>query len=201
MGECSCSPFRRAGAFRRTSRGPRRAGVQLSESLSSSDSASERCTDFPLFLLYDRFYSATRQCGNRDFLGTLYYTTSGPVIALFALNQRRIIMFAACIAWIILVVGCILPVRPSFIRNVLNVALFQGFVLFIHYMQEMGSRRMYTLRAELKVSSRWSLRRENPRRAVLTVLTPALPPMYRSSSGPSKRRKSMKERRWIRSAG
>jgi osomolarity two-component system, sensor histidine kinase SLN1 len=85
-------------------------------------------------------------------MATLFYCTAGPVIALFALNQRRLIMFFASLAWIFLVIGLIVPARPSFMRNVVNVALFQGFVLFIHYMQEMGSRRMYTLRAELKVS-------------------------------------------------
>lgn len=128
-------------------------------------------------------------------MGTLYYCTAGPVIALFALNQRRIIMFAASIAWIVLVLGLIIPARPSFIRNVLNVALFQGFVLFIHYMQEMGSRRMYTLRAELKVSSssRWF------GRSLLTLR----PPLYliRFNSVPSKKLRSTKGRQWIAREG
>lgn len=33
----------------------------------------------------------------------------------------------------------------------INVLLFHGFILFAHYVREMGDRRMYTMRAELRV--------------------------------------------------
>lgn len=38
-------------------------------------------------------------------------------------------------------------IRP---RTVINVLVFHGFIMFTHYMREMGDRRMYTMRAELK---------------------------------------------------
>lgn len=122
---------------------------------------------------------ALRRCGNRDFLGTLYAPTAGPVIALFALNQRRIFTLLYLVCWIGLIGGLILPSRVKFIRNgewddrsrsspsaelipdsralllaVINVFIFQIFVTYVHYNLEMGSRRMYTLRAELKVQFR-----------------------------------------------
>jgi len=100
------------------------------------------------------YYSASKHCGNRDFMGTLYYASALPVIGLFALGQKRSCMVLAALAWLVLVAATILPVRPSFVRNVLNVLVFQGFLVYTHYAKELADRRMYTMRAELKVQFR-----------------------------------------------
>ena len=67
--------------------------------------------------LCDYWSTTNKTCGNRDFLGTMYAPTAGPVIALFALNQRRIIIFIYLVCWIALIGGLILPTRVKFIRN------------------------------------------------------------------------------------
>lgn len=44
------------------------------------------------------------------------------------------------------------PTDPRSVPLSPTVLLFQGFILFLHYMREMADRRMYTMRAELKIS-------------------------------------------------
>ncbi|CEQ40329.1 SPOSA6832_01943, partial [Sporobolomyces salmonicolor] len=87
-------------------------------------------------------------------LSTIYYAVSGPTVALFALGQRRLLTVVYTISWLILLSLTVLPTRPSFVRNVLNALLFLGFIIFTHYLREMADRRMYTMRAELKVQYR-----------------------------------------------
>ncbi|GAA5968789.1 hypothetical protein JCM11641_000734 [Rhodosporidiobolus odoratus] len=98
------------------------------------------------------FYTRDASCGKKDFMATLYYVVAGPTVALFALGAKRIFVLTYSLSWLILVSVTILPRRPSFARNVVNVVLFQGFIIFIHYMREMADRRMYTMRSELKIS-------------------------------------------------
>lgn len=103
-----------------------------------------------LFLLLFSYYTPDRDCGNRDFISTLYSVSALPVVGLFALNQTRLWTVFGIVVWVSLVAGLILSDHVSFIRNMLNVMLFQGFILFAHYRRELADRRMYTLRAELK---------------------------------------------------
>ncbi|GAA6047025.1 hypothetical protein JCM3770_004158 [Rhodotorula araucariae] len=98
------------------------------------------------------YYSETPRCGTKDFMATLYYVTALPTVALFALGQKRIYAVFYDIGWLVVESVLILPQRRNFVRNVVNVLLFQGFILFLHYMREMADRRMYTMRAELKIS-------------------------------------------------
>ncbi|GAA5849688.1 hypothetical protein JCM8547_000535 [Rhodosporidiobolus lusitaniae] len=98
------------------------------------------------------YYTNNAHCGNKDYMATFYYAMSGPVIGLFALGMKRIFHVLYCLSWLILVCVTIVPQRPAFVRNVVNLILFQGFICFIHYIREMSDRRMYTMRAELKIS-------------------------------------------------
>ncbi|GAA5837911.1 hypothetical protein JCM9279_004065 [Rhodotorula babjevae] len=98
------------------------------------------------------YYTATPNCGKKDYMATLYYVSALPVVALFAMGQKRIWAVAYDIVWLVIVSVLILPIRTPYVRNVVNILLFQGFILFLHYMREMADRRMYTMRAELKIS-------------------------------------------------
>ncbi|GAA5885713.1 hypothetical protein JCM6882_007538 [Rhodosporidiobolus microsporus] len=98
------------------------------------------------------FYSRNSMCGGKDFMATFFYVTVGPVVALFAMGLKRILALLYFVTWIILVGIVILPDRPSWVRNVVNLIVFDAFILFLHYLREMADRRMYTMRAELKIS-------------------------------------------------
>ncbi|GAA5965270.1 hypothetical protein JCM21900_006071 [Sporobolomyces salmonicolor] len=108
----------------------------------------------PIDMYQCGFYTDHPTCGSKDFMATIYYAASGPTVALFALGQRRLLTVVYTISWLILLSLTILPARPSFVRNVLNALLFLGFIIFTHYLREMADRRMYTMRAELKVQYR-----------------------------------------------
>ncbi|BGP07684.1 hypothetical protein JCM10049v2_003524 [Rhodotorula toruloides] len=106
----------------------------------------------PLDMYICGYYLPTGNCHGKDYMATLYYVTALPTVALFALGQKRICAIIFDLAWLIFVSSTILPRRASWARNVVNVLLFQGFILFLHYLREMGERRVYTMRAELKIS-------------------------------------------------
>ncbi|GAA5830774.1 hypothetical protein JCM11251_001070 [Rhodosporidiobolus azoricus] len=91
-------------------------------------------------------------CNGKDFMATLFYVAAAPVVALFAMGLKRILALVYFLSWLVLVAIVILPDRPSYIRNVVNLLIFDAFILFFHYMREMADRRMYTMRAELKIS-------------------------------------------------
>ncbi|KAK4051135.1 hypothetical protein OIV83_002957 [Microbotryomycetes sp. JL201] len=97
------------------------------------------------------YVPALKNCGSKDYMGTLYYATGVPVIGLFACYLRRFPALCIIIAWLACVGGLIVPDRIGFLRNVVNVLLFHAFFLWSHYMREMADRRMYTMRAELKI--------------------------------------------------
>jgi len=84
----------------------------------------------------------------------MYYAISGPTIALFAMNMKRILATLFSITWLITVSITILPYRGAWARNVVIVILFHAFLIFIHYMAECSERRLFTMRAELKVQYR-----------------------------------------------
>ncbi|KAK4056812.1 hypothetical protein OIO90_002061 [Microbotryomycetes sp. JL221] len=92
-----------------------------------------------------------RTCGTKDFQSTLYFATGTPVIGLFACYLRRFPALVIVLTWIVCVAGLILPDRKGYARNLVNVILFHGFFIWSHYMREMADRRMYTMRAELKI--------------------------------------------------
>lgn len=67
----------------------------------------------------------------------MYYAISGPTIALFAMNMKRILAFLFSVTWLITVGVTVLPARHAWARNVVLVVLFHGFLMSIHYMAEM----------------------------------------------------------------
>ncbi|KAM0756348.1 hypothetical protein T439DRAFT_352046 [Meredithblackwellia eburnea MCA 4105] len=85
---------------------------------------------------------------------TMYFSAALPVVALFALGQKRVVAAFSTTLWVILVGVLILPYRIPYIRNVINIFIFQSFTLYMHYMRDVADRRMYTMRAELKVQFR-----------------------------------------------
>ncbi|GAA6063145.1 hypothetical protein JCM10212_001193 [Sporobolomyces blumeae] len=100
------------------------------------------------------FYGPNPHCGRKDYMSTMYYAISGPTIALFAMNMHRILATLFSVSWLITVSITILPQRGAWARNVVLVILFHGFIIFIHYMAECSERRLFTMRAELKVQYR-----------------------------------------------
>ncbi|GAA5940056.1 uncharacterized protein JCM15063_001687 [Sporobolomyces koalae] len=100
------------------------------------------------------FYTAQPHCGNKDYMSTMYYAISGPTIGLFAMNMKRILVVLYSASWLITVSITLLPLRHAWSRNVVIVVLFHGFITFIHYMAECSERRLFTMRAELKVQYR-----------------------------------------------
>ncbi|GAA6022631.1 hypothetical protein JCM10207_003930 [Rhodosporidiobolus poonsookiae] len=100
------------------------------------------------------YYTPTPHCGTKDFQMTFYYVAFAPVVALFAMGQKRILTVVYSLTWLILVASTVLPQRTAFVRNVINALVFHGFVIWMHQMRETSDRRMYTMRAELKISYR-----------------------------------------------
>ncbi|GAA5990830.1 hypothetical protein JCM10908_000037 [Rhodotorula pacifica] len=108
----------------------------------------------PIDMHYCGFYSATPNCGRKDFQATLFYAAAMPTIALFALGQKRIYTVVYALSWIALMAATVVTDRPRYIRNLITVIIFLCFIIFLHYLREMNDRRVYTMRAELKVSYR-----------------------------------------------
>ncbi|GAA5882260.1 hypothetical protein JCM3774_004067 [Rhodotorula dairenensis] len=100
------------------------------------------------------FYTATPNCGRKDFQATLFYAAAMPTVALFALGQKRIFTIVYGLSWIALMGATVVNERPRYVRNLIVVIIFLGFIIFLHYLREMNDRRVYTMRAELKVSYR-----------------------------------------------
>ncbi|KAF9269248.1 hypothetical protein L218DRAFT_891404 [Marasmius fiardii PR-910] len=87
----------------------------------------------------------------RDFIGTFYYTTAPPTIGLFALKMNR--LTAMSCATIFFVVSCALmvPDRNTWIRSMVNFAVFHGVLLYVHNIIETNERRMFSLRIQVKM--------------------------------------------------
>lgn len=100
------------------------------------------------------YYTTQQHCGERDFQSSLLFAVALPTIALFALGQKRLYSAAGGLCWLVITVSTIVPVRHAYLRNVTNVLLFTAFLSFTHFKREVADRRMYTLRAELKVQFR-----------------------------------------------
>ncbi|KDQ09786.1 hypothetical protein BOTBODRAFT_178696 [Botryobasidium botryosum FD-172 SS1] len=93
-------------------------------------------------------------CGTKDFLGTFYYASALPAIGLFGLRQSRFSALCASVTFMALMIGLIIPNRRSWIRLLFNMLAYHVFLAYVHYMREMGERRLYTLRDQLKVQYR-----------------------------------------------
>lgn len=98
------------------------------------------------------FYSAVPRCGSKDFQATLFFAGAAPCVALFALGMKRIMAVVFALSWVALMGATVINDRPRYVRNAIIVIIFLGFLIFLHYLREMNDRRVYTMRAELKVS-------------------------------------------------
>ncbi|KAM0754106.1 hypothetical protein T439DRAFT_353841 [Meredithblackwellia eburnea MCA 4105] len=97
------------------------------------------------------YYGSQPTCGKRDPMSTYFFSTALPIVALFSLGLKRIVVLVACVSWICLVGVTIVPIHVQYLRTLINWAIFQCFVLVWHYLRECSDRRTYTLRQELKV--------------------------------------------------
>ncbi|KZT19596.1 hypothetical protein NEOLEDRAFT_1158991 [Neolentinus lepideus HHB14362 ss-1] len=93
-------------------------------------------------------------CGSKDFIGTFYYASGLPTIALFGLKQDRLPALLGALVFLIVSEAMIVPLHTVYERNLLNFMVFYGFLLYVHFMRENAERRLYTLRDQLKVSFR-----------------------------------------------
>ncbi|TKA51038.1 hypothetical protein B0A53_05833 [Rhodotorula sp. CCFEE 5036] len=93
-------------------------------------------------------------CDGKDFQSTLFYASAMPVVALFALGQKRIFLVLFMASWVALLGATILRQHQRYVQLMVNELIFLGFITFLHYLHEMCDRRMYTMRAELKASYR-----------------------------------------------
>jgi len=91
------------------------------------------------------------QCGSRDFLGLFYYTSALQTISLFGLQMNRFTGMVGALCFLGLSSGFILPIHPVWSRNMVNFAVFQSLLIYMHYMRETSERRLFTLRDQLKV--------------------------------------------------
>lgn len=74
-----------------------------------------------------------------------------PILGLFALGHKRLYYFLGTIGYLILVAVLILPDKPKYIRNLINILLLLWLFLILAYMREKIDRRISTLRDQLKI--------------------------------------------------
>ena len=70
------------------------------------------------------FYTATPNCGGKDFQATLFYAAAMPTVALFALGQKRIYTVVFALSWIALMGATVVNDRPRYVRNLIIGACF-----------------------------------------------------------------------------
>ncbi|KDQ49238.1 hypothetical protein JAAARDRAFT_43030 [Jaapia argillacea MUCL 33604] len=110
-----------------------------------------------LFLYMCGYYNPNRSlftCGKKDFIGTFYYTSGLPTIAMFGLKLDRFPSMVAALIFLILSCVLVVPEHAIFSRDILDFIVYQCFLLYVHYMRENAERRLYTLRDQLKVQFR-----------------------------------------------
>lgn len=93
-------------------------------------------------------------CSTKDFLTLFYYTSALQAIGLFGLKLHRFPAMIGALIFFILGWGLIVPLKTNFLRNLINFAAYQAFLLYVHYMRENSERRLYTLRDQLKIQFR-----------------------------------------------
>lgn len=105
-----------------------------------------------LSLILCGFYSKRSyfSCGRKDFLGIFFYATGFPCLALFALGQKRFPAALAASATIIVMGACVVPYRESWVRLVVNMILFNGFIIYVHWAREMSDRDRFIMSRQIK---------------------------------------------------
>ncbi|KAJ3504573.1 hypothetical protein NLJ89_g7867 [Agrocybe chaxingu] len=104
-----------------------------------------------IYILSCGYYSQHPNCGSRDFLSTFYYTTALQTIALFGLKLNRFPAAIGSLAFFLFASISVIPVRRTWARSMINLFIFQSFLIYVHYMRESSERRLYRLRDQLKI--------------------------------------------------
>ncbi|CAA7265140.1 unnamed protein product [Cyclocybe aegerita] len=104
-----------------------------------------------IYILSCGYYSLHPNCGSRDFLSTFYYTTALQTIALFGLKLNRFPAAIGSLAFFLFASISVIPVRRTWARSMINLFIFQSFLIYVHYMRESSERRLYRLRDQLKI--------------------------------------------------
>ncbi|KAJ7180836.1 hypothetical protein C8R46DRAFT_940771 [Mycena filopes] len=105
-------------------------------------------------------------CGAKDFIGVFYYITALQVVGLFGLKMGRFPAAVGALVFFIFTCVTIVPNHKTFVRTMLNSFLFNAFIIYAHYMQEMSDRRLYSLRNQLKIQFKATQRAQiNERKA------------------------------------
>ncbi|KAJ6619916.1 hypothetical protein B0H10DRAFT_2216468 [Mycena sp. CBHHK59/15] len=107
-----------------------------------------------LFAFLCGFYAPNDRlftCGSKDFLSTFYYTSALQAVALFGTSLKRLPASIGAIAFLILTCATIVPARTGYIRNVVSFVIFECVLLYIHSQKEQSSRKLYSLRMQLRL--------------------------------------------------
>ncbi|KAG8781980.1 hypothetical protein FRC16_002746, partial [Serendipita sp. 398] len=106
-----------------------------------------------LSLILCGFYTPHRSvfpCGGKDFLGTFFYCTGLPCLALFALGLHRFPAALVSAITVIVMGVCVVPHRQAWARLVSNLILFHGFIIYIHWAREMSDRDRFVMSRQIK---------------------------------------------------
>ncbi|KDQ26517.1 putative Tco5 histidine kinase [Pleurotus ostreatus PC15] len=90
-------------------------------------------------------------CGTRDFVGVMYYTTALQTIAIFGLKLDRLAATVGATVFFIFSCAAIIPDRLTWTRTMINFAIFHIFMIYVHYKRESAERRVFIMRDQLKV--------------------------------------------------
>ncbi|KAJ7281339.1 hypothetical protein C8J57DRAFT_1173204 [Mycena rebaudengoi] len=110
----------------------------------------------------DRLFS----CGKKDFLSTFYYTAALQAVALFGAALKRLPATLGAVAFFAMTCATIVPLWDGYIINLINFVIFQCLLLYLHGKKEQSSRKLYSLRMQLKTQFQRTRRAQiNERRA------------------------------------
>jgi hypothetical protein len=98
------------------------------------------------------FWPARTNCRNKDFLFMMCYAVAMPVLVMFGCNMKRLYATIGSLLELLLICCIILPQQGVFVRNAISFATFMAAFIFLHYWMESVDRRMYILRAQLKIA-------------------------------------------------
>lgn len=96
------------------------------------------------------YYTATPNCGHKDFIGVCFYLVAMPTMSLFTLRMNRFTSFTGTTMMLIFIAVAIIPEERTWIRNLFNFLVFQLFILYISYAREKSDRKIFSLRDQLK---------------------------------------------------
>uniref|UniRef100_A0A0W0G6Q9 histidine kinase n=1 Tax=Moniliophthora roreri TaxID=221103 RepID=A0A0W0G6Q9_MONRR len=86
----------------------------------------------------------------RDFIGIFYYTTAPPTIGMFALKMNRLTAFLGAASFFVVSCSLMIPDRDTWVRSMINFAVYHAVLLYVHNIIEKNERRMFSLRMQVK---------------------------------------------------